>query len=727
MSLYVDVVVVTGIRLTDRTFTYSVPSELEEEIQLGSSVEVPFGRGNRKNLAIVLNIKKEKGDFETKDILTCIPERLILSQEGIEIAKFMVEEYLSDYSSAISTVLPPGKANSYSPLIQNYYQITKEGLVAKPAASATRQKKILDYLKEKGSSEQRKLLKACQASTTTLKSLLEKNWISLSHKRVKRTIDSMVVVHEKKTLNPQQKKVFESIKKKPSSYLLCGVTGSGKTEIYLQLVEKMLAEGKDSIILVPEISLTPQTIARFQGRFGDLVAVLHSGLNTAQRYEEWEKIYYGEVKIAIGARSCIFAPFENLGLIVIDEEHENSYVSETNPKYKTRDIAAFRRKYHQATLVMGSATPSMESLYEASIGKLQRLDLKVRAGKQEMPEISIVDMREELKMNNRTMFSRSLFFAMKEALEKKEQIILFLNKRGHTSFVFCRACGYVYRCDACDVSMTYHKGRNRLLCHYCGREKSYSHVCPNCKSQAIKEFGAGTEMLEEETKKFFPKARVARADADTMYSKGSYQRIYEEMLQGEIDILLGTQMIAKGFDFPKVTVVGVVSADISLNLPDLRSAERSFQLITQVAGRAGRGNLQGKVFIQTYKPDHYAIVCGAKQDVDLFYQKEIQLRKENSYPPFVQELYISLSGVQRHLVFQKAKEMVDSIEKREDLVLLGPSPSLIERMNRRYRFGILLRSSKKEDLQEIGKKILRDFPSTKTIRIRIHLNPMNIY
>ena len=733
MKLYAEVVVSTGTRMTDRRFSYLVPDRLKEEIREGMSVFVPFGRGNRKTPGLVLKLlEAEDFDFEVKELLDIASNQMTLSRESLMIAEYMIDRNLSDYSSALSTVLPPGSFEEVKPLMRSRYGVSEEGRRAEPDKRAHKQREILDYLVSKGPTERAALLKATGASGTSLDSLLEKGWVVREEYRHFRRELPEVEGYRKKSLNPKQAEIFQAILQKPDSYLICGVTGSGKTEIYLQLVEDALKKGREAIVLVPEISLTPQTIDRFQGRFGDQVAILHSRLSRAERYEEWEKIYHGQVSIAIGARSAIFAPFRHLGVIIIDEEHEQSYISEKNPKYRTYEIAELRRRYHGCSLILGTATPSIETLYRVEEGACKRFDLYERANGQPLPPMEVIDMREELKENNRSMFSRSLYRAMTEALDRKEQVILFLNKRGHTSYVFCRKCGYVYRCDACDVAMTYHKHRNRLICHYCGREKDYRSACPACGSTAIKEFGAGTELLEEVLRKLFPDKRIVRADADTMRAKGAYHRVYHGMLNGDIDILVGTQMIAKGFDFPRLTVVGIVAADISLNLPDLRACERTFQLITQVAGRAGRGNLPGRVFIQTYKPDHYAIQTAVRHDVDGFYELELAMRREKNYPPISQELHIGIQGEDRPGCISRGRKIRSYLDRffknYEGFVRLeGPTPSVIERINQKYRFAVIIRCLDKDLLVNLGKDLISRFPTRKEMNIIVSLNPTHIY
>lgn len=728
MSLYVEVLLSTNTRKTDRPFTYAVPRALEEGAVRGALCSVPFGKGNRPRHAMVLRVlEQEKPDFPTKEILSWIAAPSPVSAESLALAEYMVDHDLSDYTAAIQTVLPPGKPGAYRPKMETFYVLTEEGKEAKPRSGALRQKKVLEALRE-GERSGKALQQETGADRATLSRLVELGWIDEREKRIARRDVPLSAEYASQTLTKAQQEVFDRITAETGAYVLCGVTGSGKTEIYLQLVERALHEQKQAIVLVPEISLTPQTIARFEGRFGRQVAILHSRLSQAERYEEWEKIVRGDVSIAIGARSAIFAPFPHLGMIIIDEEHESSYVSEKNPKYHTDRIAAFRAHYHHCSLVLGSATPSMETLYRTEKGELTRLDLRQRIHNLPMPKAHIIDMREELKHNNRSMFSRALYEAVHAALQRKEQIILFLNKRGHTSFVFCRACGYVYRCDACDVAMTYHKHRDKLICHYCGREKAYARQCPQCGSKAIREFGAGTEQLEEEVRRLFPQARVRRADADTMQRKGAYEAVYQGMLEGNIDILVGTQMIAKGFDFPRVTVVGILSADVNLNLPDLRAAERTFQLITQVAGRAGRADRPGEVFIQTYTPEHYALQAAATYDVDAFYQKEIAFRQSNGYPPACHALHIQLSSVYRDEALKKGHAIRRYLDMHfSDVACDGPTPSVIERMNRRYRFSLQLWHASRTRLEAVGHAILSAFPTEERLWITVTLDPLTTY
>ncbi|MDD7593662.1 MAG: primosomal protein N' [Peptoniphilaceae bacterium] len=729
MNVYVEVLIAATTRKTDRPFTYHVSEAMADQAEVGRLCEVPFGRGNRTAQALVVRVfEAEALSFPTKDVHRWLPGVALVNAEGMALARHMVEHDLSDQTAAIQTVLPPGRLGSYRPLLRSFYHLTPEGRSAQVPQRATKQRAALEALRD-GELSRKELFARSMATADTLRRLEEKGWVERTERRVERRAFHPQAHDPAKVLTAEQREVYERIVAQTGTYLICGVTGSGKTEIYLQLVARALEEGKEAIVLVPEISLTPQTIQRFAGRFGDQIAILHSRLSPEERYEEWERIQNGEVTIAIGARSAIFAPFEHLGVIIIDEEHETSYASEKNPRYHAREIAQFRARWHDCSLVLASATPSVDSLYAAKQGEIMRLDLLHRVHDRPLPKTELVDMREELKANNRSMFSRPLRMAIDHALRRGEQAILFLNRRGHTSYVFCRQCGYVYRCDACDVAMTYHKHREKLICHYCGREKKIMNTCPQCGSSAIREFGAGTEQLEEATRALFPAARIARADADTMRRKDAYQEIYEGMRDGRIDILIGTQMIAKGFDFPKVTVVGVMAADVSLNQPDLHAGERTFQLITQVAGRAGRDQRAGHVYIQTYKPMHPVLQAAAAQNVDAFYDGEMAFRRENGYPPVRHEMQIVLSGPKREAVLTRAlaiRKAIEAYEERNRLFVDGPTPCLIERMNLRYRFQLVVRGKERLTLERLGQKLIDAFPTSPEIWVIVSLDPMTM-
>lgn len=477
---------------------------------------------------------------------------------------------------------------------------------------------IVNYLKENGSTNIKKLLSETKSSKSSLDSLVEKSLVFITKIEKSKEINFAKSDYKKFDLNYEQEKAFNLINEdRQGKFLLYGVTGSGKTEIFLQVVEEILKEGKQAIILVPEISLTPQTIERFRGRFNEKIAIFHSNLTPKEKFNQWRMINNGEVNIAIGARSAIFAPFKNLGIIIIDEEHDQSYISSMDPKFHTAEIAKKRADYNSCNLILASATPSITSMQDVNKGELKLIKLENRVNNN-MPKVEIMDMKDELKASNYSMISRRLFNEISYNLENSEQTILFLNKVGHDSFTFCRSCGHVIKCDACDVAMTYHKHIDRLVCHYCGRTYKQPKICPVCHSKKIKEFGAGTEKLEEEIRRLFPKANIMRMDSITATNKESYFKMYEGMKSNTIDILIGTQMVAKGLDFKNVSLVGIVSADLSLNVGDFKANETTFQLLTQVSGRAGRDKLDGRVIIQSYKPNNFVIQSAKNNDYNSF-------------------------------------------------------------------------------------------------------------
>ncbi|NLX61053.1 MAG: primosomal protein N' [Tissierellia bacterium] len=608
-----------------------------------------------------------------------------------------------------------------------------------------KQLEIIKYLMNVHEVSLKKLLKDTKSHLYSVRSLEKKNIIKIKNKEIFRSpINNDIKHYKKHTLTVEQKKTIDTILKsvkenKEDTFLLHGVTGSGKTEVYLQLVEEALRIGKDAIVLVPEISLTPQTVNRFVGRFGDNVAVLHSKLSQGERFDQWRRIREGKVKIAIGARSAVFAPFSNLGLIIIDEEHETTYKSSMNPKYDAIEVAEKRCNQSKAVLIRASATPSIESYYNSLNGNMQLLKLTKRINNKKLPQVKVVDMREELNRGNMSIFSRDLEKAIEENLSYGKQTILFLNRRGYSTFVSCRSCGYVVKCDHCSISMTYHMQENRLKCHYCGKSTYPPRICPNCKSKYIKYFGIGTEKIEEYTKKKFPNANVARMDLDTTTRKGSHEKILKNMAENKIDILIGTQMIAKGLDFKNVTLVGIIAADTTLNLPDFRASERTFQLITQVAGRAGRGEFEGNVIIQTYNPEHYSIQLAKEHDYISFYNKEILLRKEFNYPPFANIISILIYGENCRLVALKSQEVYNVLIRElknnglERLIgsVLGPSIAPLEKIKNNYRYLIVMKCNHEElnRLRSILKWVYIQYRKEldlDNVNISIDINPNSI-
>lgn len=511
----------------------------------------------------------------------------------------------------------------------------------------------------------------------------------------------------KQHLTSDQQRAFEAISEKihaheQCTYLLHGVTGSGKTEVYLQTIEEVLNLNRQAMMLVPEIALTPQMVLRFKRRFGDEVAVLHSGLSKGERYDEWQKIRDGKARVSVGARSSVFAPFKNLGMIIIDEEHESSYKQEDYPRYHARDIAQWRSEYHQCPLILGSATPSLESFARAEKGVYELLSLPNRVNQQALPEVEIVDMREELNSGNRSMFSNQLRDAIQQRLDNQEQIVLFLNRRGYASFMLCRDCGHVPQCPNCDISLTYHKSTDQLKCHYCGHQEVPPNQCPNCESEHIRQMGTGTQRVEELLQEAFQEARIIRMDVDTTSRKGAHEKLLNDFGSGKGDILLGTQMIAKGLDFPNITLVGVLNADTMLNLPDFRASERTYQLLTQVAGRAGRHEKEGQVLIQTYNPDHYAIKDVQENDYTAFFQKEMNYRKIGKYPPYFFLINFTIAHKEMKKVMEASKHIHKILLQHltDKALVLGPSPAALSRINNEYRFQILVKYKREPALHE---------------------------
>ena len=537
-------------------------------------------------------------------------------------------------------------------------------------------------------------------------------------------------------LTPEQKEAFEKIEKeiKKENYkefLLYGVTGSGKTEIYLQAIEEVLKKGKTAIVLVPEISLTPQMVDRFISRFGqEDIAVLHSKLSVGERYDQWKKIKKGECKIVIGARSAIFAPINNLGLIIIDEEHDSSYKSETNPRYNAKELAGYIAKQNSIPLILGSATPDVCTYYKAKNNNIELLELTKRANNSKLPIVETVDLRMELANGNKSILSEKLYNEIEKNLLDKKQTILFLNRRGYSTFVMCRDCGYTVKCKNCNITMTYHLNTNKLKCHYCGHEEKSVLECPECHSKNIKYFGTGTQKLEEEINKIFPNASTIRMDIDTVSKKNSHEEILNKFKNENIDILIGTQMVVKGHHFPNVTLVGVIAADSSLYIEDYKASERTFQILTQVAGRAGREKLPGRVIIQTYNPENFAIECSKKQDYDKFYETEIELRKQLKYPPFCDIISIGLTDIDNNKIKNVSERLYKNIKnliekENTNIFIYKPLPCPIDKIKNRYRWRIIIKGKLTNKLINVINKAI-EITNSKTTRIIVDTNPSNL-
>ncbi|MCC9160977.1 primosomal protein N' [Enterococcus faecalis] len=604
---------------------------------------------------------------------------------------------------------------------------------------AKKKEQLLYYLQRLGTEKVTavKEMKELGFSTALLNEAAKNGWLTFIEKEAYR--DPFANQTFEKTtalsLNAEQQVAVETIlqsvqEQQSQTYLLEGITGSGKTEVYLQVIAEVLNQGKTAIMLVPEISLTPQMVQRFKSRFGEHVAVMHSGLSQGEKYDEWRKIERGEAEVVVGARSAIFAPIENIGVIIIDEEHEASYKQEETPRYHARDLAIWRSEYHHCPVVLGSATPSLESRARAQKNVYQRLRLTQRANQAAtLPTIDVVDMRQEVENGNVSSFSMSLQEKLQERLEKNEQSVLLLNRRGYSSFVMCRDCGYVLPCPNCDISLTLHMDSKTMKCHYCGHEERIPYRCPNCGQDKIRCYGTGTQKVEEELQTLLPDSRILRMDVDTTRRKGAHEKILRTFGEGQADILLGTQMIAKGLDFPNVTLVGVLNADTALNLPDFRSSERTFQLLTQVSGRAGRAEKPGEVIIQSFNPEHYAIQLAKAQDYEDFYTKEMYIRHRGDYPPYYFTVQITASHPEEN---EAAKQMFQIATKLKQglspqAILLGPTPNAIMRVNNRYFYQVIIKYKQEPMLQPLLKEILTDTQraTARGLKLSIDAEPMN--
>ncbi|WP_404331460.1 primosomal protein N' [Mesobacillus maritimus] len=718
-----------GDWLTEHTLCYKISAF---QVMLPAALKAKY----EKKVVLAAPARWEELQEETKSLFLGGKEATwqeVVDRGFVSILKQEAERGFVEVAYHVKDRVRKKKLKHIQSLL-NRQQLTSE--MENLSLQAKGQKQVLEFfLDHTGPIELKTLLGDTGVSQASVKALVKKGILSEEYMEVyrdpyaerefKRQGPLPLTAAQEKAIMP----ILSSIEdERHEVFLLYGVTGSGKTEVYLQSIQKVLEKGEEAIVLVPEIALTPQMVKRFKERFGDLVAVMHSGLSAGEKYDEWRKIQRREVKVVVGARSAIFAPFENLGIIIIDEEHETSYKQEENPRYHARDVAIKRAATHRCPVVLGSATPSLESFARAQKEVYTLLNLPFRMNEQPLPSVEIVDMREELREGNRSMFSRVLFEKLQDRLEKGEQTVLFLNKRGHSSFVMCRDCGFVVNCPNCDITLTYHRYQELMKCHYCGHEERVPTICPECNSEHIRYFGTGTQKVEEELTKLLPEARVIRMDVDTTGRKGSHEKLLNAFQEGEADILLGTQMIAKGLDFPNITLVGVLSADTMLHLPDLRSSEKTFQLLTQVSGRAGRHELPGEVVIQTYTPEHYSIELAGTQDYDRFYNQEMVARKIHKYPPFY---YLTLVTVS-HEELMKAVSVTEKITRfvtarlSQEAVVLGPVASPIPRIKNRYRYQCLIKYKKEPELKTALKAILDHYQqetATGSLQISMDLNP----
>ena len=716
----------------DKIFTYKIPTSLLGIVQLGYRVKVPFGRGNRTLDAFILELYPQcDSTINIKEIAKICDEMPLLKITDIELVKIMKKKYLCTYLECIKVIIPRGITKGIKKKTSLVLTIGKqlEGkFLNEPYTSIY---ELIESNKMKYNKNE--FSKTFDLSLSSINTMIKHGFVTTQEITINRYNQKHYAKYEEKILNEKQRQSVDFImNSKKKKFLIHGVTGSGKTEIYMKLVSYMLKENKQSIILIPEISLTPQMVERFKGRFGPEIAVFHSRLSDGERFDEWMRVKLGNTQIAIGARSAIFLPFENLGLIVIDEEHEASYKSDSDPKFDAREIAYMKCELEDCKLILGSATPSVESYYKSTINELSLITINERADGAAMPKVEIVDMREELMNNNRSIFSKSLHDGITQCLSKNEQVILFLNRRGFSTFVSCRKCGYVFKCKKCDISLTYHSAGEYLTCHYCGEKEKISKVCPSCGSSYVKYFGVGTEKIEQEINRIFPSARTLRMDFDTTRKKNSYEYIYNTFKNKGADILIGTQMVAKGLDFKDVTLVGVIAADLSLNLPDYRAFERTFQLLTQVSGRSGRGSKEGKVVIQTYSADELTIKYAASNDYDSFYKNEIMMREAMDYPPFASILVITMSSEDENMLIKNIQNVGENLKYKikdsNKITLLGPCTCGVSKIKNFYRWQIIIKGDINETIAlEIKNSVYELVKNVySSIRVSIDINPSNM-
>lgn len=709
----------------DKTFDYIVPEFLITKIKIGIRVTVPFARQTLEGFVLEVSDSSDT-DYKLKEIIDVVDTDVILNDELLSLGKYISKTTLSTLISAYQAMLPKAlKAKNGVVVSKKMEHYLVLGEISDTKLN-DKQEEIVNRIKESG-----RILKkdANLISSSSVKTLLKKNIIKEIEEEVYR-LNHDTDIKTKHPLTPLQQQAVDTVLNKKNTnttFLIHGVTGSGKTEVYMEIIERLLSEGKESIVLVPEISLTEQIVSRFKNRFTDSIAILHSRLSEGEKYDEWRRIARGEVKIVIGARSAIFAPLKNIGVIIIDEEHTDSYKQDScNPKYHALDIAKWRANYYNCPVVLGSATPTLETYARSKKNVYELIELNKRVNEKPLPNIEIIDMNKEMKKKVGS-FSNSLIRLMQETFERKEQVLLLLNRRGYSSFVSCKNCGYTEKCPNCDISLTYHKTSNNLRCHYCGYGTKLNSVCPECNEESLTALGTGTEKVEEELNKLFPNQKVIRMDIDTTTKKGSHEKIIKSFSSGEYDILLGTQMIAKGLDFPNVTLVGVINADTSLNIPDFRSSETAFQLLCQVAGRSGRGEKTGKVVIQTFNPDHYAIRYAKCHDYYGFYNQEMSIRHKLGYPPYYYLTVIRILSKEYEEARNTSNQVGIYLKKNlANTIILGPSIANVFKVNNVYRFQIVLKYKNEQELYKVLNNLIEHYKTNSKIKIDIDFNPIHI-
>lgn len=711
----------------DKTFTYKINKEQLPLLKVGMRVVVPFGKQTLEGFVLKIYENKDVSlENKLKEIISIVDTYPILNEELLTLGKYISKTTLCSLMTSYQAMLPKAlKAKKKVNMTPKYdtYICINYSMYNNDIKFNASQEKILELLKENKKVKKEVLNKISVSSVNTL---LKKN-ILLEEKEENYRYNLINEEKIKFNLNEEQQKVYKEIFSfinTNETFLLYGVTGSGKTNVYMKVIEDVIKNNKTAILLVPEISLTPQIIKRFTSYFSN-IAVLHSGLSDGEKYDEWRKINEGKVNIVIGARSAIFAPLKNIGVIIIDEEHSQTYKQENNPRYNAIDIAKERCKYHNCPLILGSATPSLESFARAKKNVYKLLELKNRYNNNTMPKVEIIDMNKEFKKAS-GYFSNTLIDQIKETLERKEQVILFLNRRGYSSFLTCSSCGYVEKCPNCDISLTYHKSSNMLRCHYCGYATKRKKLCPKCQEE-FKDYGIGTEKVEEELKSLIKDAKIIRMDVDTTTTKNAHAKIINSFLEEKYNILVGTQMIAKGLDFPNVTLVGVLNADIGLNFPDFRSSEITFSLLNQVLGRSGRGNKEGKVLIQTFNPEHYAIAYTKNHDYLGFYNEEMKIRKILKYPPYYYICSIKIISKDYNLASKSSYDVVNYLKQNiKNEIILGPSVCNVFKLNNNYRFQIIIKYKDVNNILEYLTNIEHHYFNKKDIKVEIDFNPLKL-
>ena len=723
--MYASILIQHKIKSLDHTFTYHIPDELKDDIDIGMKVYVPFG--NSKINGIVLDIL-DTYDGETKDIISIVTKELKLNKELLELGKFIKDKYLCTLISAYQTMLPSSlKINnnkeSYE-LKKVYITLNKdEEKLQEYINNNQRAKKQIELIEllRIGKKEKKEI------NSSALKVLLDKEIVREEFESFYR-INKTNKDNNKFELTDEQNKAYKSIDINSSDiYLLHGITGSGKTEVYMHLCEDVIKNNKCVIVLVPEISLTTQLVNRFYDRFGSDVAIFHSELSEGEKYDEYKKIDKGEVHIVVGTRSAIFTPIKNLGLIIIDEEHTSSYKQENNPRYNAIEIAKWRCNYNKCPLILGSATPSLESMARAQKDVYKYIPMNKRVGEAKLPIITIINMQEEYRKRN-MILSDDLKISIDNRLKNKEQVMLLLNRRGFSTYVTCESCGYTFKCPHCDITLTYHKTSNHLRCHYCGYTVPYTNECPECHEKSINSFGLGTEKVENLVKELFPSARVVRMDRDTTTKKGSHEKIIKGIENLEYDIIIGTQMISKGLDFPRVTLVGIVNADESLNIPDFRAGENTYSLLSQVSGRAGRSNLQGEVIIQTFNPDNKTILNVKNNNYLANYEYEMNIRKILKYPPYFYLIGLKVISKDYDIASKEANKIVNILKnnKMDNTIILGPTTASQFKLNNLYRFQIIIKYKKDDIIMKKLREIDESYINNKNIYIEVDIDPIRL-